>query len=138
MKLPIAVICGSRFILNTGPFDSFWAANRGLNSSVEDHGTELEHREDTPLMADPSLGEEDGSGAGQLDQCPEDYEQRKEPEQGRRRQTRSRARFTAIRSAVPITAVRNSPATLESAGAQAGKVCNSRTLVVYKEYLSGG
>jgi len=54
-------------------------------------------------MADPSLGEEDGSGAGQLDQCPEDYEQRKEPEQGRRRQTRSRARFTAIRGALPTT-----------------------------------
>ena len=70
---------------------------------VEDHGTELEHREDTPLMADPSLGEEDGSGPGQLDQCPEDYEQRKEPEQGRRRQIRSRARFTAIRGALPTT-----------------------------------
>jgi hypothetical protein len=26
MKLPIAVICGSRFILNTGPFDSFRTA----------------------------------------------------------------------------------------------------------------
>jgi len=51
-------------------------------------------------MADPSLGEEDGSGAGQLHQCPENYEQPKDAEQGRPPTTRSRARFTAIRGAV--------------------------------------
>ena len=73
-------------------------------------------------MADPSLGEEDGSGAGQLHQCPEDYEQPKEAEQGRQPTTKSRARFTAIRGASPLRAVRNSPATLESAGPQAGYV----------------
>jgi hypothetical protein len=29
LRMPIAVTRGSRLILNTGPFDSFWATNRG-------------------------------------------------------------------------------------------------------------
>jgi hypothetical protein len=66
--------------LNSGPFESFSAANRGLNSSaLRTMERNLSIVKIPPLMADPSLGEEDGSGAGQLDQCPEDYEQRKEP-----------------------------------------------------------
>jgi hypothetical protein len=109
--------------LNSGPFESFSAANRGLNSSaLRTMERNLSIVMIPPLMADPSLGEEDGSGAGQLDQCPEDYEQRKEPSRADADRP-GRGRVSPPSGAPsPLRAVRNSPATLESAGARAGKV----------------